>query len=299
MTSGRYELKFPISSTARDRFFEDARVELQADPHALGGCYRVTSLYFDTPGLDGYWEKLDGEEERRKYRLRCYSRDLDAAPDLGTGRLEIKHRLGNRVSKQRVLLTPEGAASIVAGEVTLVDLDSCLDPSENRRNAMVSEVVRAARPPAGIRPATVITYVREAYESALDPRLRITFDHFVEAYPSGGFRDAARGQGELLVAPGWGILEVKFDRAIPRRIRDILGTHGLPLRRFSKYAAGVEALGLLPHMARSRLGARRLANYGVFPAEADTELALAQGCVRGSTRRFAGSGPRRVTAPGH
>ena len=34
---------------------------------------------------------------------------------------------------------------------------------------------------------------------------------------------------------------MKFDRAIPREIRDRLQRSGIRLRRFSKYAAGLEA----------------------------------------------------------
>jgi hypothetical protein len=50
-------------------------------------------------------------------------------------------------------------------------------------------------------------------------------------------------------------MEVKFNRRIPRWIRDTIMTQGLAVQRFSKYANGIEALGRLP--SRQRLAVIR------------------------------------------
>jgi len=36
------------------------------------GSYKVASLYYDSPDLRCYWEKLDVEKVRRKLRVRTY-----------------------------------------------------------------------------------------------------------------------------------------------------------------------------------------------------------------------------------
>lgn len=244
--AGRFELKFPIEIGTALRFLEGSRGALERDPHAEVGGYRVSSLYFDSPDLRAYWEKLDGEARRRKFRLRFYT-PIDAATDgdghfLGreSAKMEIKYRLDNRVYKERVDLSPEGAEALLAGDVPLAELESCLRDAGPQAAAVAESILRASHA-QDLEPVNIITYVREAWVGREDPRLRVTVDHRLRAYHPREHRLVASESGMLLVPEAASILEVKFDRAIPRELRDRLQSSGIRLRRFSKYAAGIEA----------------------------------------------------------
>ena len=90
-----FELKFLLDPARAECVTAWARRHLSPDPHAdpaLGGAYRVHSLYLDTAGLDIYHR--GDSYRRRKYRLRRYG----AEPWLY---LERKSRWGDRVAKRR------------------------------------------------------------------------------------------------------------------------------------------------------------------------------------------------------
>ena len=73
----RHEYKFLLN--ALDVFAVRARLQavMPRDPHAgPGGEYRIRSLYFDDLNNSALWEKLDGVNERRKFRIRYYNDDL-------------------------------------------------------------------------------------------------------------------------------------------------------------------------------------------------------------------------------
>ena len=45
------------------------RLLAKPDPYAVGGCYHIRSLYFDTPSDKALREKLDGVNGREKFRI--------------------------------------------------------------------------------------------------------------------------------------------------------------------------------------------------------------------------------------
>ena len=81
----RHELKFIINEGTYLMLRARLAPLMTVDPHGLNGEYRVTSLYFDDVYNSAYWQKVNGIETRRKFRIRAY--DLD--PSLIT--LESKH----------------------------------------------------------------------------------------------------------------------------------------------------------------------------------------------------------------
>lgn len=72
---GRHELKHNINYA--DVLELRARLPLVASPdkHAVEGCYRVKSLYFDNYNDKALREKIEGFSEREKFRLRLYNND--------------------------------------------------------------------------------------------------------------------------------------------------------------------------------------------------------------------------------
>ncbi len=85
----------PMAAFARDVL----RHHCMPDPLHPGGL--IESIYFDTPRLAAYWEKANGDNLKRKIRVRWYpTADPASAPRTPAGRdtirafFEIKDRLG-------------------------------------------------------------------------------------------------------------------------------------------------------------------------------------------------------------
>ena len=236
MNEGRYELKFVVDAKQRADFLDACRSGLKADPHGEDAVYRVSSVYFDTSDFAAFWEKMDGEAVRSKYRLRFYSLAENATVDAAF--MEIKHRIHNTVYKQRLRLTNEGAMEILEDASALSRIDRLIAWSAKPPDAAAISQIHAAAS-TGLEPKATITYLREAWMGRYDDRLRVTFDSAGQAYLPGEFAQVAENSGESFLDAEKTILEVKFNQSIPRWIRDILDQQNLVLQRFSKYAEGV------------------------------------------------------------
>ena len=236
MSEGRYELKFVVDAKQRADFLDAYRSGLMPDPHGKDAVYRVSSVYFDTSDFAAFWEKMDGEAVRSKYRLRFYG--LAENTTVEAAFMEIKHRVHNTVYKQRLRLTNEGAMDILQDASALARIDRLIARSaEGTDSAAVSQIQAAAF--SGLEAKATITYLREAWMGSFDDRLRVTFDSAGQAYLPGEFARVGENSGESFLDAEKTILEVKFNQSIPRWIRDILDQQNLVLQRFSKYAEGV------------------------------------------------------------
>lgn len=65
----------------------------------------IMSLYYDTPWLGSYFEKLDGDHTKTKYRLRWYLPDEVPDADSCYAFLEIKGKAGDGRNKVRTRVT--------------------------------------------------------------------------------------------------------------------------------------------------------------------------------------------------
>ncbi len=238
---GRYELKFVVDAETKQRFLDAVKQNLNADPHGQNAVYRVSSLYFDTPDFRAVWEKLDGESIRRKFRLRYYSLNQSSDEQVFADKafMEIKHRIRNTVYKQRARLTRQGATAILTDAKQLGQLrEHVADSAGHSEQFLIDEIQRSATLQQ-LQAATVITYLREAWMGTVDDRLRVTFDSQCQAYGPNAFAEVEDNSGKFCLDPNLVIMEVKFDRAIPCWIRDVLVDQQLQLQRFSKYASGI------------------------------------------------------------
>jgi VTC domain len=93
----RFELKYLLPRERAAALCEEALPYTQDDSHGRGTPYVITSLYYDTPDLACYWEKVDGLKCRRKLRIRHYEGAADLAPDTRVF-VEIKQRI-NRTTQ--------------------------------------------------------------------------------------------------------------------------------------------------------------------------------------------------------
>ena len=71
----RHEWKHEINLLDRLILLARLSAVMKRDPHAAGGSYQVRSLYFDTADDRALQEKIDGVNDREKFRIRCYNGD--------------------------------------------------------------------------------------------------------------------------------------------------------------------------------------------------------------------------------
>ena len=215
----RHELKHSIDRAdameLSARLGKLFRRDRHADSH---GIYRVSSLYFDTPGDSALRAKIDGVDRREKFRLRYYGDDMSFI------RVEKKFKLNGLCGKHSADITQEQAQRLLAG-----DTDFLLRSGD----ALLLELYSKLRGTL-LAPKTIVTYDREAF--IYEPgNVRVTIDSGVRSGLSGtDFLNPAARHAD--VSDGLAVLEVKYDAFLPEIVRMAVQ---LPNRRaaaYSKYA---------------------------------------------------------------
>ncbi|MGE0488309.1 MAG: polyphosphate polymerase domain-containing protein [Vulcanimicrobiota bacterium] len=241
-SSGRYELKFFIDGEDKREVLERLEPGLVPDKHGEAGVYRITSLYYDTPALTAFHEKLDGVNPRHKFRLRYYG---DQLPD--SGYFEVKSRHYQLIRKLRVPVDKATFWQLVSCPARLRALEGAKGPVPGL------EFVHLQASRAPLAPTAVTSYRREAYLSRFDPTLRVTFDHLCQAFSPHQFPPGPDDEGPPLCLATHILMEVKFNHRLPGWVRDAVVGRRLRPVRFSKYCEAIFALG--DHPVRRRLAA--------------------------------------------
>ena len=114
----RHEWKHRINVEDLILLRQRLRLLAKPDPYAVGGCYHIRSLYFDTPSDKALREKLDGVNGREKFRIRCYNRDFSLI------HLEKKSKRNGLGRKEKVRLDDgqrqsSAARALLQDEVTM------------------------------------------------------------------------------------------------------------------------------------------------------------------------------------
>lgn len=187
----------------------------------------VSSLYYDTPALSAYHEKVDGDFLKTKCRLRWYDPDIAADPALRTAYLEIKHKIGQgrRKSRARVVV-----------ERTWFD-DASLDHPAFLEILSREAPTLGERLPSGLLPAAVVRYRRRRFICPFTLS-RICLDTGI---------GLGRVNERLLprlgpVKLGTIVLEVKDGRSAQIPWLAKLYASGIRQRSFSKYGACIASL---------------------------------------------------------
>lgn len=216
----RRELKHRINEQdywlLRQRLQQVASLDSNGGSH---GRYQIRSLYFDTPDDKALREKLDGVNEREKFRIRYYNFDDSYI------RLEKKSKCNGIGRKQSARLTREQCDQLLAGET---------DWMPGSGDALLTELYGKMKFQQ-LRPRTIVDYMREAYVYPAG-NVRVTIDSQIRT----GLRCIALFDRELPTVPtghpGTMILEVKFDDFLPDLIRDLIQLGERQNHAFSKYA---------------------------------------------------------------
>ena len=99
----RYEFKYFVSNNVANSIFNIAQNFMNLDKFASkikGKSYFVRSLYFDNSQYDNFFEKVDGMQIRKKFRLRTYENRFNNKSNFY---LEMKGRKQYRIIKKRVI----------------------------------------------------------------------------------------------------------------------------------------------------------------------------------------------------
>ena len=105
----RHEIKYMISKNTGEILKQKLKTIMDIDKNSYNedNTYQIRSLYFDDTQNTAYYEKLDGVEYRKKYRIRIYNQDDNFI------RLECKYKHNNMTSKESVLITKEICSKII------------------------------------------------------------------------------------------------------------------------------------------------------------------------------------------
>ena len=214
----RNELKHLITSGDRAAICATLKTVARLDPHAQErGYYTIRSLYFDNIADKALREKIDGVNEREKFRIRYYDGNTSLI------HLEKKVKRGGLGYKVSCDLTAEEAQRIVDGDTQWMATD---------RRALIVELY-AKMKSQGLRPKTIVDYERIPFVYKAG-NVRVTVDYNIRT----GLRCTDFLNPNCVTVPAAGnsiVLEVKWDDYLPTIIRHAVQLKGRSQTAFSKY----------------------------------------------------------------
>ncbi|MFF0816928.1 polyphosphate polymerase domain-containing protein [Rhodococcus sp. NPDC003318] len=248
----RYEIKYFVDEMKVPELRHELAARMDTDPYSPHGGYPVTSLYYDTPDLRFYWEKIEGLKFRRKLRLRLYGQPSDCTDDTPV-QIEIKQRV-NRVTQKRRIALPYAVAQRWLNGREDIECDPAQRPFVNEVTTLIGNL--------DLRPMVTTGYLREAFVGReADLGLRVTIDHKIHGRDR-DFHFASGAENRFIIPPKLAIVELKANERVPYWATDLTARLNMSVIRVSKYCQSIEAFGLAPH---SRSGAPEL----VLPAGYD------------------------------
>lgn len=212
----RHEYKFLISPNAAKLLKLRLPYIMGRDTHAgPTGQYTIRSLYFDDPNFTAFRDKIDGVDNRTKYRIRCYNGDTSRC------RLERKEKKGH--------LTRKSGQSISAQEA------QALQSRAFTKAEGLCEELRLLCSSQGLRPMVLVDYDRTPFVCAAG-NVRITLDENLRTRPyCSDLFDTHQSMMPVL-DDNQVILEVKFDDYLPGYLRDALADIPKVPMAISKFA---------------------------------------------------------------
>ena len=234
----RYEFKYLIDDEQMNGIRSYVRAFLDPDEFGdAGGNYWVNSLYMDTKDWRLARDTVDGVKIRYKLRMRCY--EFDDTPVF----CEIKARVGSSIIKSRALI-PRGSAEAVAGNTPVEDAHV---PALKKSHQRDLDRFRNLVDERDMRPRLWVRYHREAYVSPFGEGSRLTFDKQLQvALPVEPLFEPDMRWFELVGLGQPTILEMKFNGAHPKWMRDLVRAFDLRRISVAKYVLGAVQTKMFP-----------------------------------------------------
>lgn len=204
----RFEFKYLMDELKAQRVLQALLANnLDFDPYTEGKtdhAYTVTSLYYESPELKCYQEKISGLQNRFKLRERIYEREFKN--DLPIF-YEIKKKNDAVIIKDRKLNSPSSDFNFLRARYNLM-------------------------------PRLLVSYKRQALQGKFQERLRVTFDSAISATETRSLKDFGALRS---VASGLVVMEVKYNNTLPGWFLRTIEGYELERQPFSKYCVGVES----------------------------------------------------------
>ncbi len=214
----RYERKLLVSDLNEHEVEHLVRMH----PAAFSEVYHqrwINNIYFDTPGLDSYWDNVCGSEHRIKSRIRWYGELLGAVPG---GTLESKVKQG-----------------VVGHKLSAPVGPFCVDGDLDDRT--LNTLLRDADLDLGLRksilttqPVLINRYLRKYFLSG-DKKYRLTMDthmEYVRFDSANRFHNRIKTNGQL-------VLEIKYGVDHDQTADTIAGYFPFRISKSSKYVTGL------------------------------------------------------------
>ncbi len=223
----RHEIKFVLSQAYAAPALEWLDHHCAPDPRYSHNM--VHSVYFDTPHLGLYHQKLQSEYLKYKVRLRWYSNEEETSFSDGAF-LEIKSKEGVRSRKGRVHLAPDMPA------LQRDPLGAARRLAEDEEGGLEHEVYTELHK---LTPVCVIRYCRRRFIDMLSGH-RIALDHHIgvtHVNPDLRLRDGGRDLDSA-------VLEIKGRdaRSLPPSLYELTTLTRARRDAFSKYGECVRQL---------------------------------------------------------
>jgi len=229
----RFELKYLLTLQQAEEFKIALKAYLKPDEHG-DGRYALTSLYYDSPDLRCYWEKVDGVKFRRKLRIRRYETDEALLPETPVF-VEIKQRL-DRVTQKRRAILPYAEALRLCNQREI--------PEHAPDDRATIEEIYAFTWQYNLRPVSIVRYLRQAFIGAdYDLGLRVTFDTNLTAQTN-SLQLEEPPDGMLMLPANFTVMEIKVNERIPYWLTELVAAHNLQMVRVSKYCKSIDFMSL-------------------------------------------------------
>lgn len=212
----RHEYKHSITPADMVTLRMRLSAVMQHDSFTVGGKYFIRSLYFDNIFDKALFEKLNGVNQREKFRIRYYNGDTSFI------RLEKKAKFGGLSSKLSAQLT-YGQADLLARGI----------PVRSSKNELIDELAFKMDTKL-LKPKTIVDYTREAFVYPAG-NVRITLDYNIRT----GMDPTELLDPNCVTVPTGEdiILEIKWDEYLPSAIEQAVQLGSRQTSSFSKYAA--------------------------------------------------------------
>lgn len=213
----RHEYKYILDCVTAMKLYQEFGVYLLPDTFSQNGAYRVKSLYFDSLQNIDFYAKMDGEQIRKKIRLRIYNENDTKA------KLELKAKEENGQYKSSITISKEDALLLCDGDFTPI-----LQYDSDKAN-----IIYTMMSCGGYRPSVLVEYDRYAF---MYPEFdtRITFDHHIKASET-DFRLFDSDNLYQHIMQDRVVLEVKFNQHLTGFLHDIISKYKLNQVAVSKY----------------------------------------------------------------
>lgn len=211
----RKEKKYLVTEEQYKRLLETLHGVMQPDEY---GQYTICNIYFDTADDALIRRSIEKPVFKEKLRARSYGIPTEQSKVF----LEIKRKFKGEVYKRRVSLSYKELQTYLQTGVH--------PPKQAQIFSELDYFLRLYKP----MPKLYLAYDRVAFKGVEEPGLRITFDSNIR-FRRTQLHLGDGDFGEMLLAPGENVMEIKSDGAMPLWLCTLLNSMALYPTSFSKY----------------------------------------------------------------